>query len=401
MAHMNKKMKKIIILSTLFLVLIIGAYKYFEWSSIKQIADFYNNSLLQDAQLLKEAGEKSGNLFVEFDKLLSDKPLDYSEQLIVYNNLINSINILINHQENTLNLTQNEYKKLASLEQKSFFLLGKTGNFARSITKTINNSYVNQLEVEKDTLLQNYVLLNTFNVWKDGYILTTYNSKGANNPSVYYKENFGEISTLEKYQKPDYKFLHEDELMSKYPINTETLIKYRDYFRLNYDVIKDYITDKIESASKKLTKLQDASVNINPNYVDLFGEGNEKRRDMRRKVIESNIDLIILLKKYKSEKPLQFLLSKKQPKFNDDFHTCLLYYDKLGYFADVTSKYPIATTLNEFLNELNTILPKTDVIDKQFSSDYINYSNKENNIGITCIDKNSNSRFVFNRDKSY
>lgn len=396
----NKGLRlRILLIFFVFIFLILGAgYKYYEWSTVRQISDLQSSLDREELTLVEqnqEVSERAGNLFSE---ILSDEKSSYEDRLKKYDELTGVINLARNNYEEYLNTVQKNDEKYEKLRTRSKFLFGKQGNFIKSYLNHQQNYYDSETESARETLISNNMGLSLINSFRDYEILNEYDKAGQKSESNFSK-NFSNIIILEKYSKSDFKYPDEERIKELNPYGYEVLNKYKDLFASYYSVTKDYVSGDKESATYKYSKLQDAINNINVDYERFVKEGEERSKDRSKKILTASIEKISLIKDFKEKRLGVYPLLPEIKSWKEDLFLCQLYAYKTSYYQLISNKYPNAKEFDSLLGELNELPPKSDKLDNQFDKGVVKYSNDDKKISFNCTDKDDGKSFNFNINK--
>jgi hypothetical protein len=172
------------------------------------------------------------------------------------------------------------------------------------------------------------------------------------------------------------------------------LDRYRAYFSSYYSVAKDAVNSDYESVQYKLSKLEETRTNLNVNFADLFSEGKNKNTENAKNIIQLVSDEAYLIKDFKSKGLYKYPLLANVNNWDEDLMLCQMYDYKSSVYHNMTTKYVSAKTTKDLLNELSSISPSTSLVDSQFDTKTINFTNNDKAITFKCTGR-SNNTFIF------
>ncbi|MCX6731065.1 MAG: hypothetical protein NTZ55_04400, partial [Candidatus Roizmanbacteria bacterium] len=186
----------------------------------------------------------------------------------------------------------------------------------------------------------------------------------------------------------------EDEIKSLFPQSYSGIMKSVIYSKSYYSFVRDQAMGDSESADYKWSKLNEDGINLSFDINTLLNEGSDKDMLLNKKIIsilDENVSLTNSL--YKS------LLSKnifgKIGGFIDNPVACTTYISKVGFYNDLTKKYPSAKTIDDLISELSEIAPTTENLDLLFKRSTMSYINNKDMIKFICIDHINKKEYKF------
>jgi hypothetical protein len=217
------------------------------------------------------------------------------------------------------------------------------------------------------------------------------------NPNYY--QLFGDIYSLEKYSRNDFKFEKEDDIKNYYPMGYGHLTRNKDYMGAFYLLAKDYAMDDFEAANYKAKRVSDLELALNTDFEEILNEGAEKGRERYRNIIDYTMRKASLVKEFKRSNISKYPILGNVNNWNEDVEMCQLYAGKTGMFNSVLKEYPKATNIDDLLVELNKLAPITEKYDMNFDKSVATLINEEDKITLTCTDAETNRTLVFFSNK--
>lgn len=399
---MTKNNFKINSLRNLILLLLAGflilslLYKVLEWNTVKTLADLNRKTWSEELSLVEESAENQETALEPLTRLVTDQKLKSQDILDILGKVTSSTKLWTENYNNYLQLlkqNQEEYEKLKF--PTSLLVIGKVGNLTRGILSYQTEYYKKEIGAGDRGLAEGYILTNTFNVWRDWTILNDFSTKTQNSPEVNYPKYWPDIAVLEKYTKGNFKFDEEDKLRQYYPENYEYLSKSKKYFSTFYQIAKDYVAGDYESAQYKWSRLNEESVEINPDFDQLFSEGQKEVVEQSKGIAESVLNLVKLLKEFEDGNLGNYPVLGQVKGWKSDLILCQMYNYKTGIFHSVTEKHPEAENVDDLLKELNQVSPRTESVDAKFDKDVLRFTNDDKEIKFECNDKDQNKVYTF------
>lgn len=397
------KKQKGINLRVVIFVLLIGiiilsfVYKYVEWSTTRELVSIYNNNWSKELKILSDDGKQaseSAETIINLYNMIDNVKYLYEDLFKQYDKVITVMNIGINQSENHLSTLKANKKELDKIKSKLVFFIGKRGNFIKDLVNKLDEYYSLGIKNVNSTLVQGYVFKDYFITEKDYKILQSFVSLVkddlVNKPSTY----FYILSPLEKYSKDDFKLEKEEKIKALYPKSYEGISRTVKYNTSYYSFTRDYVMGDIDSADYKISKLNEDNMNLNFDYQIVFSEGDEEKRELNKQIITTLTDSIKLIKDSKENSPKKDLFGSIGI-WSEDVVLCKLYEYKVGYYYNLTKKYPEAKTFDDLIKEINTVAPTTESVDSKFDKSVIKYTNDDKTIKFLCLDKNNNETYTF------
>lgn len=382
---------RFILLTVLFFLLFIGLiYKYFEWATLKQLSSLYNENWSKELTLTAEH-TKTNTLGIESNQKLTELFNDTKATSGAILNQLQEIDRVTNLElnfleeyENNLNKNITEYSKI---KFKANFLLGKRGKFVRKLLKLQEDYYKIESANNKESFISTYLVKNIYIAFQDMVILTEFDQENQNDPKNTIPKNFFNISNLEKYSLPSFKFDHEDEIKKTFPYGNEVLSRYRSYFSSYFSLMKDFSAGDYESFNYKYPKLEEDARNLNIDWTKLGNENKESGIEESKKVVQLINDNITLVKQFKKENLGAYPLLSDVNRWEEDMVHCQFYEFKTGIYYSIYQKYPEAKNIDDLMKKLSDVTPRTDIIDNLFNKNAVRF--KEDNKSITFECKNN------------
>ncbi len=372
-------------------------YKYFEWSTIRDLVSTYNNNWSKELKNMatdgKEASEAAQTIVKLYDTISNNK-YTYDDVYQQFDKTIALINVGINESENHINIIKQNKQNLNNLRSKSLLLFGKKGELIKNILNKLNEYYDLGIKNVNTSLVQGYVFKEYFNTFKDNEILQEYYSLVKDDPINKAPDYFYVLSPLEKYTREDFKLSKEEEMKSLFPQSYIGIMKSVAYSRSYYSFVKDQAMGDVDSANYKWSKLNEDGVNLSFDIKILSNEGNTEKMELEKKIIRI-IDNLMGLTKNLHKTYLVNNIFGKINNFMDDAVGCTLYSNKGDFYYNLTKKYPKANSVDELIKELSTVAPTTENIDGQLDKKTMNFVNNDTLLKYICKDKVSNSIYTF------
>lgn len=383
----------ILFVLVLLFVLSVG-YKYYEWDTLSKVISISNSSLKSEL-----AKSEENSLYFNTEAIPALEYL-YSEEAAAPEDYIDAvekvrtqIKITKDMDQVYTNLLENNRKKLAKLKTRGMFLIGKPRVFIADFLTNYLITYDGSIRLSEIDAIDNTFLEDFFMASRDMAVSNDFFNKAPQNYNQtlvkYVQTNFPKIGVLEKYTKDDFKFNDEENYQSNNTYGYEILLKYKNYLKSFYLIMKDIASNDLESASYKSTTLQRQAVAINLDYEKLFGEGDDKKNSIRKSNILSIAKAVKASKDFASQGIKEYPLLGKVGNFNGDLALCYSYISKSsGLYNNVTSEYPASTDSMSLIKEISKIEPNTDFVDSLFDFEILKVvTNDENSIKFECLDK--------------
>lgn len=397
--HKNEGISLRIIVFVIFFLGIGVAflYKFYETSLSKKLVETYNSNWANELKVLerdqKEASE-AGEVVKKLYETIDNPKYTYEDTFKEFDNTIAILNVGINQGENRLEMLKKDKEKWLRLKSESSVLLGKRGNFIKNLLDKMTNYYDLAIKNTNSSLISGYVFREYFAAYKDYTILQSFiavvSDDIVNKPVKY----FYILSPLEKYSKDDYKIAKEEEIKTMYPRSYDGIIRTINYSRSYYSFTRDYVMGDIDSATYKISKLDEDKMNLNFDYSIVFNEGNDEKRVLDKNIITTLVDSIKLIKDTKNSSVQKGLFNTKE-NWSEDVVLCKLYDFKEGYYYSLTKKHPTSKTFDGFIQELSSISPSTEIVDGLFNKKTIKFTNNENEIKYECKNYVDNTTYTF------
>ena len=132
-------LRNIIIFAAILFCVVGIVYKYYEWSTIEQLASLYNQTWTQEFNLVQDEN-KNSQPYIQLDnKVFINNPKSGDSLINSYNELTGELQIIITDQEEYQSLIQQDKNAYANIN--TWFLIGKRGDFAKNIVLDQKNYY--------------------------------------------------------------------------------------------------------------------------------------------------------------------------------------------------------------------------------------------------------------------
>lgn len=383
-----------------FFVLTVG-YKYFEWKTLNDLISVSNNNLTLE---LKSNQDSSNFYSNEANPLISELASDNIKSNTDYINLIDKIRPKVtltqDMDKNYRKLLEENKKEIESFKPKSLFLFGSSRKFAKSFVNESITSYDKSLHLTDITIIDNKFINDYFLVSRDMSFANDFSDKLPNSygPSTvkYVQDNYNQLAVLEKYSKDDFKFQDEEMYKTNNPYGYEVLIKYRDYLKTYYLIMKDLASNDTESATYKSTKLQSQAVSLNVDFEKLFDEKSKEVTEMNQLNLEAIINYTKAYLDFQKNGDKKYPLLGGVKPYNFNLTLCSLYGSKISVYEKIVSSYPSSKDSKSLVSELSKVGPKTEDLDGLFDYDVLKVdSNDDISIKYTCFDKDNSKQYTF------
>jgi hypothetical protein len=379
-----------------FILILASCYKYFEWTYLKEVQTTYNKKLVQELGLL----EQNKNLTNEAADLAnavfsSESELGSEESTKQMNDLIGKSRLLISNNEGYVQTITNNKDDISKLNDRSKYLFGSRVRFTRSLLNSQINYYENEEESAKMETVYNYLALNIFTILKDRAVLSIFEENIEKDPEKLIPQYYTDIAVLEKYSKNGFSFQDEENIKKYNPYGYESLQHNKDYMSSYFNVTKDFLAGDYESATYKLSRVNDAQLNLNIDFDRLTDEGKNSRTELAKKILENNYKKIKEIKNFKNTSLGYYPIVGNIGSWKDDLELCQLYQYKFEVINSISGSYPNALSVNELIKELSHVSPKDEEVDNLFNKYSIAFTNEEEQAKFVCTDLDSKKNFTF------
>lgn len=379
----------------LFVILILG-YKIYEYNQLKVIVKTYESNFVNELVLAEESNQITEDFVETFTTFLTQDPeASFSAVLTSYDDVIRIINIGDNKGiEYQREITENQ-KEYQNLNRSTFILIGKPKGFSGNFLKVVDKYYQDESKSTLYSLMGTRLLKNLFQLLRDDAIVRNHSDLIQDIKAKDYASTLYSISSIEKYTEKDYTLPDENEIKKLYLYGSDVLGRYKDYLKAYYLVAKDYARGDYESSAYKYEKFKDVYANLTVDWDRLLGENDKDTLEIQKSVLEDLYNQIKLLEQFNEEGLGRYPLFETITFQNKDLILCHLYSYKTSLYNSITSKYPEAKTIDDLLNELDTIAPKTKDLDSKFDRSVMEFSNDEKKISFICKDKVADRSYRF------
>lgn len=397
------KIRNLLITLFILIILLFVGYKYFEWKTISDIANAYNNSYVKEIKYVSAMEPSTNDFFKEFynNKQFS-KPKDNQDYLEGITTLSEKLNIVINNGEGYIDLLNEKLAIFSKLKNSTNLLFEERGDIAKKIVNNQIDYYNIEIKQANINLAALYATNVLYSIYKDNVTVINFNKIiGSSTSQSYINQYFSEISSLEKYSNSDYKFDKEDFIKNYFPNFVGKIDNWKMYFSSYYKAEKDFSVGNTEVAQLELQAVTDNAYNSYIDYSSLFDEQSSKNTELSKNILKLVSEQASAIKDYKMKGLYKYPLLKNVNVWKEDFVLCQMYDFKTGIFNTITSKYPKAKTVSDLINELSSISPKTDNVDNNFDKSAMKFTNSDKKLEFTCIDKYTGDKVNFTTLKSY
>lgn len=392
---MKVKIRYILIVLLFFLLLASFAYKYFEWVTLRNLVANYNAKVVQELTLVEQNDKTNDEVADLYTETITNEQLSDEEYLQKLGELQGKTRLVINGDEHYIQILTKNKEFYENLLSKTKFLLGKRGNFIKVFLYNQIKYYENELEAANRGLISDYLSLDIFTVMRDRAIMTNYQNKVSDNPERDIPYYYSEIAVLEKYTKSDFAFEKAGDVRKLYPYGYEALNRNRDYMGSYYSIIKDFVAGDYDSATYKLSRLNEAELNLNIDFERLFDEGKNENIELAKKIFEADTAKMLEIKRFKEMSLGIYPLLEEVKGWKEDLEMCQLYNYKFSLINAISGSYPKASSVDELILEMSRVAPKSNEIDKSFNKDTIQFSNTDEEAKFVCKDIEENREFIF------
>lgn len=390
-----------IFLLVLVIVLVLSSvgYKYHEWNTINGLSNLYNSSWKQEFKTV-ESGNKKSDDFLKFSDEVFGEKYTNDNFFKQYSELKGKLNLSIENQEEYIRLLNQNKDKYKAMKSASTILVGSQGDFAKKLINFQIEYLDNEIENANRYLANLYLQVGLFDVFHDKGITENYDAAITANKNNLIK-NFSDISSIQSYTTSDFKFSHEEDIKKYFPDGYSALKKYKDYLSTYYLVVQDIVNGDLDSASYKYTDISNNVASLTLNYNGLFSTGDDQRISRDKDIVSAVSNGAELIKQFKKNNLGKYPLLKEIKTWKEDLVLCEMYNFKSGtIYKSVTSKYPSSKNFDDLLNELSSVNPKTDFVDKDFDKSVVNFINDDKKIEFQCKDKIDGDTLTFSFKKS-
>jgi hypothetical protein len=394
-------LRDIVIFALCSLFVLTVGYKYFEWKTLNDLISVSNNNLTLELK----SNEDSSNFYSnEANPLISELASDNIKTNMDYVNLVDKIRPKVtltqDMDKNYRKLLEDNKKEIESFKSKSMFLFGSSRKFAKSFVNESIISYDKSLQLTDITIIDNKFINDYFLVSRDMSFANDFGDKlpKSYGPSTvkYVQDNYNQLAVLEKYSKDDFKFQDEEMYKTNNPYGYEVLIKYRDYLKTYYLIMKDLASNDTESATYKSTKLQSQAVSLNVDFEKLFDEKSKEVTEMSQLNLEAIINYTKAYFDFQKNGDKKYPLLGGVKYYNSNLTLCSLYGSKISVYEKIVSSYPSSKDSKSLVSELSKVGPKTEDLDGLFDYDALRVdSNDDISIKYTCFDKDNSKQYSF------
>lgn len=393
----NINLRGVVFVLIIFIMLLSFIYKYFETNFTRNLVRTYNSNWTNELKAL-ENDQKEGSEAAEivarlYDSITDDKK-SYADTFTEFDNTIAILNVGINQGENHLNILKKNKEDLVKLRNNSFLLFGKKGELITNLISKLEHYYDLGIKQAERSLIQGYTFREYFASYKDYMTIQNFialiKDDFINNPSKF----FYVLSPLEKYSRDDFKITKEDDIKKYFPKSYDGIMRNVNYSKSYYSFTRDYVMGDTDSATYKLSKLDEDRMNLNFDYMVVFNESNDEQRTSNKEIITTLVDSLKVVKDIKSTIQKKSLFGSVG-KFSDDVVQCKLYQYKEEYFYDLTKKHPSSKTFDGLVKELSTIAPTTEIIDELFDKKAVDLVNNDKLIRFKCNDLDTGKSYIF------
>lgn len=397
---MKIKIRYIFITMLFILVIVLIGYKYYEWTVLTDLVASYNSKIVQELTSIELNEQISQEVSVLYSDTLTNKELSDDDYLQKLGDLQGKTRLVINADENYIQTLTNNKEFYESFLEKTRFLFGKRGDFAKTFLQNQIKYYENEIEAAKAGVTSDYLGLNIFSVMRDRAITTAYQNKVAKNPKEDVQYYYSDIAVLEKYTKKDFTFEKAEDLKKLRPYGYEALDRNREYMKSYYSIIKDYVAGDFDSATYKMSRFNEAGLNLNIDIERVFNEGKSANIELAKKILEATIAKISEIKRFKETSLGSYPLLKEIKGWKEDLEMCQLYQYKFSLVENISDSYPSASNVDELVTELSRVAPKSDEVDRYFNKTTLQFSNTDEEARFTCKDSETNKEFTFTIKKA-
>ncbi|HEX7017823.1 MAG TPA: hypothetical protein VF209_02865 [Patescibacteria group bacterium] len=392
---------KSILLGILLLILVGGmGYKWYEWQALTAFARMHNQYVVEELKLMDEINNVAQEMYGNQDEAAAEEEEEVSDEEIAafFESGGAEIQQEFNDAKNDFaffNEKYTEYQTLLEEHQAGYssfvdkrlkYVYGQRADQMKKVAAAMDTYYSTELSDVQHGQIDAQLGFNISEAQKDMLLLQLYsvNTAGFLDDQAV-SDNFSDIASLEKYGRDDFKFEREDEIKQNNPYGHETLHKFRSYFKTTYSAIKDIVAGNFDSAGYKFSRLGEEAADIGTiDQERLEDEGKDQRIDRKRRLVES------LLARYQAVQELSSADGSDLPvlgnyqDWNQELLACHTYIYKSDLYREVREKYPEAQDITGFVEELNQVSPKTDVVDNSVNKELVSVVNDDKKIEITC-----------------
>lgn len=378
-------------------VILIGAlgYKIFEWRVTSDLVKQVNEDSSQEIKLISSYSIWAAKTQKLNEQYGSDKN-SQEESNRLYNDRNSMYTVLKDASKEYMARLKEDNAKLQKIKSFLALLSGRKKDTALDLINLKEKFYTLEIQATEDNLAYTYLTTHIIQVENDQALLLEHVE------NIEEALNFQEISRLEKYTNPDFKFEQEGLIIKYYPEGAKTLRKYKDYFDSYYRIVKDLVKEDEESAAYKLSKFRDTAAELNIDRDAIFSENAERINDRQKNILKLLIDQVSLIKKIENERIFDYPPPLTSKTFTEeDLSACQAYYYKTLLYWATVGHYPSSLKFDGYVREMNSLPPKTDEFDEDvFKTGILSISNDPKEIKIKCLDRQTNRSVLFGLYKS-
>ncbi|OGC48047.1 hypothetical protein A2W32_01670 [candidate division WWE3 bacterium RBG_16_37_10] len=396
----------ILVITTISLV----GYKYYEYQQLLNLIKTVDENAREELLLVEEEDKLSKQAFQKFNEYISSwnsenfvklneqEKIDKTNEYLI--NIINAVKFSNNKSQEYKNAIIKNSEEILELKSAGKLLIGNRKNHHISVTDFIGRYYYHELEAVNTALVEDILSSNWLEAEKDMLVTDQYELSTKNSNEQTYKDYFFILSPLEKYNRNDFTFSNDNLLIQDYPYGYEVLQRYKRFLKSYYQINRDFISGDYESVNYKASKLEDDAVNTSTiDWNKFVNENNEKKTELRKKILDNLINLLKLIKEFDNLNLGNYPFVESINYSIFDITMCNAYMYKTSLYSDISGENIKAQTFEELLKELSILSPKTEYLDVYFDKDTLNYKNSENKFLFNCLDKTTNKNYLFTLSK--
>ncbi|MBD3279350.1 MAG: hypothetical protein GF390_01415 [Candidatus Pacebacteria bacterium] len=390
-----------IVLLLVFVATVIAgvSYKFYEWKTLKTFAQFHNQAMKDELQAIVEVTELSKELFPDDDddQKSADQEFDIDEIAAEVDKVKGDLQVIYDRQNTIVSMLddhQQQYQNYA--QNKTKFLLNKKASFIKNLANSQQSFYQAEKEDMNRGLVYFKFMENTLDVGKDAAVLANYmmDTRGLRDDDAV-SDYFGDLASLEKYTRDDFKFIAEDEIKELYPYGHEALMKQKQFFKTSYLAVKDLVAGDEESAVYKLSRIGDDVAALEGIDADrIADEGGERDLEIKKQLAESLIKRLELLQQFKQENLGNYPVLEPVNNWETDLAACYFYVYKTDLYREMKDDYPQATDFAALQTELAKISPQADQVSELYKPETINFAQDDKYVKFTCHDSQDQSYHI-------
>lgn len=384
-----------LILGIFILLLLLIIYKWFEYSSLKKLINTYDNVIKRELTLTSDINKQEKDAFAKVLDFYKSGSEEAEMQSTAYEALTPSFDLYRSLETEYSKLIKDNSDKYERLSLAFKFLIGPKVTKAKQIIKDQSNYYKSEIKGNENVLIESAYFKNLFMIINDMYRINDFDAKAQNKEET--KKKFYLLASIEKYTRNDFKFFDEENIKNYAPNEYQGLVRYKRYFATYYELIRLVVKDQENSqaVADLSNKLRQDSSNINIDFQGLFEDKKDSKLEETKKTISIVSDQLKNIYELNEDKSLTYPFVKPLTFTKHYLWHCQLYDFKTGFYNAYKKKYPSAKNVDELLNDLNTLNPKTTDIDKRFDKNVLKLENDEKELRFTCIDKENRDEYVF------